>query len=113
MREHGWSFLAAFGCPPQPRVFARVFGGRVEGAGEPTIAPFMAACSVVVAGAANVAVMERSLAERVLPDDLVEPALQDRRDGAVGGRTDVVAAPACRLDALRPVALDETDDAET
>ena len=38
---------------------------------------------------------------------------EDRRDRAVGGRADVVAAPASRFDARRTVALDEADDAET
>src|SRR4029077_18833286 len=84
----------------------------VEGAGGPTITPLMPACSVVVAGAANVAVLDRCLAGCLPRESLVETVLEDRCDRAVGGHADVVAAPAGGLDARGAVAFDEAQDAE-
>src|ERR1700756_5441716 len=74
-------------------------------------------CSVVVASPANVGVPERCLALGVLRTVLVrgaiEPLLEDRGDGGVGGRADVVAAPARRFEPLRPIAFHQAQDAET
>ena len=43
----------------------------------------------------------------------IEPMLQDRLDRAVGGRADVVAAPAGGLDAGRAITAREPQNAET
>src|SRR5258706_7802233 len=70
-------------------------------------------CSVVVATPADVGVPDRRCVRRVrFGEGAIESVLQDRLDRAVGGRADIVAAPGRRLDALRPMALDEAEDAK-
>ena len=72
--------------------------------------------SVVVVTPADIVVMERSVVGRLAGEGAlgvssVETVFEDRRDRAVGGRTDVVAAPAGRFDARWTVALHQADDA--
>jgi hypothetical protein len=68
---------------------------------------------VVVATSADVGVPDRGRVRRVrFGEGAIEPVLQDRLDRAVGGRADIVAAPGRCLDALRSIALDETEDAK-
>ena len=73
--------------------------------------------SVVVVTPADIVVMYRSVVGRLAREGAlrvssVETVFEDRRDRAVGGRTDVVAAPAGRFDARSTVALHQADDAE-
>src|SRR5262245_6041871 len=69
--------------------------------------------SVVVAGAADVAVPDRwSFRRRFSCIGLVEPVLEDRGNRAVGGGTNLVAAPAGRFHPGRAVAAHEPENAE-
>src|SRR5207248_7964952 len=70
--------------------------------------------SVVVTSPSDVGVPDR-LAFRgiLLRVGLVEPMLQDRDDGAVARRADIVAAVTGGFEPLRAVALLQSQDAET
>src|SRR5205809_3831805 len=72
----------------------------------------LGSASVVVAGATDVAVPDRrGLRRRFACVGSVEPVLQDRGDGAVGGGADIVAAPTGGLDSGRAIALRQPQDA--
>src|SRR6266478_6011663 len=54
----------------------------------------------------------RTLRGLLLRVGSVEAVLEDRGDGAVASRADVIAAPAGGFEACRPIALGEPEDAE-
>src|SRR5438132_14177785 len=69
--------------------------------------------SVVVATTADVGVPDwRGVRRFGVGVGLVETVLQDRLDRAVGGRANVIAAPARRLDAPSAMGPNEADDAQ-
>src|SRR4249919_1857483 len=70
--------------------------------------------SVVVATTTDFGVLDRRAIRRFRVDvGFVEPGLEDGRDRSVGGRADIVAALACRLDAGGAVGLHQAHDAQT
>src|SRR5882757_3854621 len=70
--------------------------------------------SVVEASPSDIGVPDRLAFRGVLLSvGLVEPMLQNRGDGAVARRTDIVAAVAGGFDPLRAIALLQSQDAET
>src|SRR5260370_8599892 len=88
-------------------------GARARSGGRGWDASAYLLLSMVVASASDVGVPDRLAFRGLLRIGLVEPMLQDRDDGAVALRTDIVAAVARGFDPFRAVALLHSLDSVT
>src|SRR5260370_18435518 len=88
-------------------------GARARSGGRGWDASAYLLLSMVVASPSDVGVPDRLAFRGLLRIGLVEPMLQDRDDGAVARRTDIVAAVAGGFEPLRAVALLQSQDSQT